>query len=146
MGHFMRIPNSRAINSARKTSKKARTGSAGAVFSLDDASNTTQASPTAQIVSASPVSDISSLLAIQGAESEQQRSAGILHGFNTLDALDALKVDVLSGQVSRQKLLHIASLVEKERANVGDPALMNVLDHIELRARVELAKFEQRQN
>ena len=57
--------------------------------------------------------------------------------------LDALKLDVLSGQVSRHKLGRLALIVANERAQIADPALQNVLDHIELRARVELAKFEQ---
>ena len=95
------------------------------------------------MAAALPIGDISALLAVQGDDQERQRSVAVSRGHDTLDALDSLKIDVLSGQVSRQKLVHLAALVDKERLNFVDPALMNVLDHIELRARVELAKFEQ---
>jgi hypothetical protein len=99
--------------------------------------------PALATASALPIGDISTLLAVQGADRESQRSAAISRGHKTLDALDDLRLDVLSGQVSRQKLIHLAHLVEKERVGLSDIELMSVLDHIELRARVELAKFEQ---
>ena len=93
--------------------------------------------------SVSAIGDISSLLAVQGAQADPRQERAVRQGFDVLDALDALKLDVLSGQVSRQKLTQLASMVAKQREKLADPALMNVLDHIELRARVELAKFEQ---
>ena len=49
------------------------------------------------------------------------KEAAVRQGFETLDALDALKMDVLSGQVSRHKLLQLASMVENSKR-----ALMNL--------------------
>ncbi len=139
----MRIIQNKPVNGVRKSAKGARSSSAEGVFSLDQPSSTPRTAPSTHTASSLPIGDISALLAVQGDDQERQRSAAVSRGHDTLDVLDSLKVDVLSGHVSRQKLLHLASLVDKQRQNLGDPSLMNVLDHIELRARVELAKFEQ---
>ncbi len=138
----MRISESKAINTVRKGTKKARSGASGSLFSLAEAAESRQISTRSGVSSSSMIGDISTLLAIQGADQDQQRLVAIDRGFETLDALDELKLDVLSGSVSRRKLLHLAAIVEKQRSGLNDPGLMKVLDHIELRARVELAKFE----
>ncbi len=131
------------VNGVRKSTKSARSPSAEGVFSLEPHSSASQTAPSTHVATSIPIGDVSALLAVQGDDQERQRSAAVSLGHDTLDLLDNLKIDVLSGQVSRQKLLHLASLVDKQRQNLGNPDLMNVLDHIELRARVELAKFEQ---
>ena len=139
----MRITQNKPISAARRSSKKASSTSSGAVFSVDSHPSLPQTAPSTQVATSLPIGDISALLAVQGDDQQRQRSVAVSRGHDTLDALDSLKIDVLSGQVSRQKLVHLATLVDKQRQNLGDPTLMNVLDHIELRARVELAKFEQ---
>jgi len=139
----MRIIKNGSTGALNKSSKKSSASRAGAGFSIDSAPGLSEAPASAGMSGVSSVGDIASLLALQGPQGGERRQQAVRQGFETLDALDALKVDVLGGQVSRQKLLQLASLVEEERANLSDPGLMNVLDHIELRARVELAKFEQ---
>ncbi len=139
----MRITQNRPIGGARKSSKKAASDGSGAAFNVESHSSLPQTAPATKAATSLPIGSISALLAVQGDEQQQQRSVAVSRGHDTLDVLDSLKIDVLSGQLSRQKLVHLASLVDKQRHNLGDPALMNVLDHIELRARVELAKFEQ---
>jgi Class II flagellar assembly regulator len=139
----MRITENKPVSAVRKSAKKARLNGAGGLFSLDEATDSAPSEAPAKIEMPMAVGDISTLLAVQENLGEQQKTGAINRGFDTLDALDALKIDVLSGNVSRQKLVNLSALVEKQRSNLSDPALMNLLDHIELRARVELAKFDQ---
>ena len=139
----MRIPQAGPAKVVRKSSKSSRSSGAGSVFRIEPSSAQSQAAPSTQVASSLPIGDISALLVVQGDDREHQRRVAVGRGYETLDALDALKIDVLSGQVSRQKLVHLSALVDKQRQSIADPGLMNVLDHIELRARVELAKFEQ---
>ncbi|MCP4934362.1 MAG: hypothetical protein GY927_09195 [bacterium] len=139
----MRITQNRPVSGPRKPSKSTPSSSAEGGFSLGSQTSASQTAPSTQVSTSSPIGGISALLAVQGDDHERQRSAAVSCGHDTLDILDSLKIDVLSGQVSRQKLVHLAALVKKPRDNFGDPTLMNVLDHIELRARVELAKMEQ---
>ena len=141
----MRISQTKAVGATKSKSKAVRSSNGGAVFSLEPSSGPSQTAPSTHVASSLPIGDISALLAVQGDERQRARADAVVRGHETLDALDALKVDVLSGQVTRQKLVHLATLAENQRKNLGDPGLMNILDHIELRARVELAKFEKRQ-
>jgi hypothetical protein len=46
----------------------------------------------------------------------------------------------LAGALSRRSLERLTALVATERAHAVDPRLASVLDEIELRAKVELAK------
>jgi len=51
---------------------------------------------------------------------------------------------LLDGSISEESLGNLSKLVRAKRENVDDPQLMEVLDEIELRAEVELAKLERK--
>jgi len=61
-----------------------------------------------------------------------------------LDQLDELRHGLLDGSISEESLGNLSKLVRAKRENVDDPQLMEVLDEIELRAEVELAKLERK--
>lgn len=65
----------------------------------------------------------------------------VARGEQMLDILDDIKMALLSGQIPQAKLNRLLSVVEGQQAQVRDPQLADILGHIELRARVELAKF-----
>jgi hypothetical protein len=58
-----------------------------------------------------------------------------------LDLLDDIRVGLLEGRVPRGKLEGLLRMVQSRRDEVVDPRLSAVLDEIELRAAVELAKY-----
>jgi hypothetical protein len=60
-----------------------------------------------------------------------------------LDVLDQVKVALLDGELSGADLERLQRSIREERAGTDDPALEAVLDEVELRAAVELAKLEQ---
>ena len=60
-------------------------------------------------------------------------------GNQLLDTLDEIKTDLLVGRVSEGRLNQLMALISQARER-SDPALDGLLDDIELRARVELAK------
>lgn len=72
-------------------------------------------------------------------EDQAREQAGVL-----LDHLDRLRMGIIADGVSEKSLHRIAATVAKQRSAALDPALKSILDEIELRARVELAKFEKR--
>jgi hypothetical protein len=140
---IMRVTENRPLGEVRKAGRAQRTSSSGVVFSLADEASHEEARSVASAGSYVPVADISVLLAMQTFDNErQQRQQEIRQGHAMLDALDELKVGMLSGRVSAQSLTQIASLAYRERNEIGEPGLAKVLSHIELRARVELAKLE----
>jgi hypothetical protein len=97
-------------------------------------------------VSATPaLSGVEALFALQevpDATAERKRAAA--RGDQLLDRLDDLKMGLLLGHISRDKLADLARLARQSSDNVSDPNLKEVLQEIELRARVELAKLQAR--
>lgn len=89
-----------------------------------------------------PVSSISALIGIQEVDDATQRAAkGKKRGMQLLDQLEELRLALLSGMLSREQLLRLSALVKSERERVNDPKLSEILEDIDLRARVELAKY-----
>ncbi len=58
-----------------------------------------------------------------------------------LDRLDELRHGLLMGTLTRRDIEKLAQLVRLRREQVNDPRLTEILDQIELRAEVELAKY-----
>ncbi len=69
------------------------------------------------------------------------RSRGLAHGHAMLDALDGVRLALLQGGLTRGRLEQLAARL---RATVrpADPALARIIDDIELRVAVELAKYD----
>jgi hypothetical protein len=94
---------------------------------------------------AGPVSSVDALLSIQEVDDStggQSRSRARKWGNDILDDLERLRIGIISGVVPRGDLERIAASVEQRKGRTNDPALEMILDEIELRAKVELAKLE----
>lgn len=89
-----------------------------------------------------PVSGVDALLSVQeiGGESDAE-SQGQRRGKDLLDRLDELRLDLLEGRLAASTIQRLADLAASQRAQVRDPRLAEILDEIELRAAVELAKL-----
>ena len=59
-----------------------------------------------------------------------------------LDVLDEVKLGLLEGGVSSAALDRLMLAVRQERGEADEPRLRNLLEEIETRAAVELAKLE----
>lgn len=117
-----------------------RAGRAGAIFSLDLAE-----APRASQRAAAPMPAVmlDSLLAVQAVGDALERRRRAVHkGRDTLDVLDDLKLAILAGRVTPDLLVRLREMLKARRERVDDPALDDVLAHIELRAAVEAAKLE----
>ncbi len=58
-----------------------------------------------------------------------------------LDVLDDLKLALLEGGVPKSRLVALMDLLKSRRDETSDPRLEAVLDEVEVRAAVELAKL-----
>jgi len=58
-----------------------------------------------------------------------------------LERLEDIRVGMLTGYVSKDRLEDLVRLVNDKRPGAVDGRLRDVLDEIELRAKVELAKL-----
>ena len=133
----MRIEGSyRPTGSGRSTA--AGRGSTGEVFRLDGGAAARETSAAAA-TTASPTID--SLLALQAvADPLLGRRKAVRRGTQLLDALDSLKADLLAGRIGEGRLNLLMALLGQARG-ASEPDLESLLDDIELRARVELAKL-----
>ena len=71
------------------------------------------------------------------------RSKGVLfrYGDDLLDRLDELRLAILAGVVSKERLTELAQKLRQKRQETDDPRLNEIIDEIELRAEVEVAKL-----
>ena len=103
------------------------------------------AEPHAQFVAGpGPIAAMDSILALQDmGDATDGRSKGLSHGEQLLDILDSVRDGLLAGGIPRATLNKLAVAVTRRHDVFADPKLQDVLDQIELRAHVELAKLEQ---
>lgn len=123
--------------------KGARSVSGGPAFSPKVPGGPAETAPLASARQVSAVSSVDALLALQevGGPLERRRRA-VSRAGRLLDSLEALKVGVLEGVVTSATLQALARGVREERARTDDQRLESVLDEIETRAMVEMAKLE----
>ncbi len=129
------------IESTARSTSVSRSGAArnagGGFFVSDEAApaRTAGADPVAQ------TSSIDALLALQSVEDPLfAKKKAIRRGTTLLDTLETIKADLLLGQVSEGRLNQLMMVITSARER-SVPGLDDLLDDIELRARVELAKF-----
>jgi hypothetical protein len=85
------------------------------------------------------------ILALQGeGDPAERRRRSLKRGHDLLDALDRLKAGLLAGRIAVDDLKGLVARLSDRPESTGDPGLDDVLAHIELRARVELAKLAAR--
>jgi hypothetical protein len=136
----MKVDPSRRVNtpSTRKTSKSGSTS--GTQFSglLEE----TQESRSAQGTRAATA--VGGLLAVQEADADGRRGAkqGQAQGEDLLARLERLRDGLLLGAIPESELRGLAHTIKQTKERTfTDPRLGEILDEIELRARVELAKL-----
>ncbi|MDB5445290.1 MAG: flagellar assembly protein FliX [Phenylobacterium sp.] len=116
----------------------------GGVFRLPDMGETASAASTSGVARTGGVMGMDALLALQdvGGPLERKRRA-VSRAGRILDVLDEIKMALLDGELSLGQLDRLRRAVRDERALTEDPKLEGLLDDIELRAAVEIAKLEQ---
>ena len=116
----------------------------GGGFRLPETSDAGTATPAAGAGRIAGVMGVDALLALQdvGGPLERRRRA-VGRAGRILDVLDEIKLALLDGGLSLGQLDRLRQVVRDERALTDDPKLEGVLDEIELRAAVEIAKLEQ---
>ena len=90
------------------------------------------------------VSALSGLLGVQEVEEDGERASRrrlAQRGADILDKLEEIRRDILAGVVPRDRLENLAQSLRQRRVQVSDPRLIEIIDEIELRAAVEIAKL-----
>jgi hypothetical protein len=97
-----------------------------------------------QTAASQSIAGIDTLLALQGAEDPMARAARkrmTMRADDLLEELDGLRLALLSGGLTVGHVIDIADVVASHRERIMDPRLTAVLDEIDLRAQIEIAKL-----
>jgi|GEM_PF-247960 len=90
------------------------------------------------------IAQVDTLLAVQGADNPTERAArkrSRIRSDKILDALDDVRMAMLRGDLTIGHMVDIADVVASHRERISDPGLTSIMDEIDLRAQVELAKM-----
>lgn len=123
----------------------AKGGQGFAVGSAGSAGGAREAAPATRTGGAAGVNSVGALLALQELEGPLERKRrAVGRATRILDVLDEVKLALLGGDGDTKSLSRLREAVRQERLATEDPNLEGVLDEIETRAAVELAKRETR--
>lgn len=138
----MKVGGSKGPKGASKSNKSASSdGDSSVDFSqyiTGGASETSGSSATQSIA------QLDSLLAVQEVEDPTQKSSkkkARLRANTILDKLENIRVRMLGGNLTVGHMIDVADVVASHRDKIDDPALTAIIDEIDLRAQVELAKM-----
>jgi hypothetical protein len=136
----MKITGSKGLNAPSSAALR-RAGGSG--FALGGAGGAPAASETSVALGVSALGSLDALIALQEVEGPLgRRRRAIGRAGRLLDELDGLKLALLDGDVDEGGLQRLSDAVREQREATSDPRLEALLDQIEARAAVELAKLE----
>lgn len=128
-------------------SSVARPTRSGGAFSLGGSAPSAASAPAMSAGAASGLAGVSALMALQGVEDvTERRRRSIRRGRGLLDRLDELKLAMLAGEAGEGVLARLGRDIGEDRPDEDDAGLRSLLDQIDLRAKVELAKAEVRRS
>jgi hypothetical protein len=130
-------------STSRVETQAVRRKALGAATSGSFAVSETQDAHAQIVAGPGPIAALDSILALQDmGDASDGRSKGLAHGEQLLDILDSVRDGLLAGGIPRATLNRLAAAITRRQDHFSDPKLQDVLDEIELRAHVELAKLE----
>ena len=97
-----------------------------------------------QVNTTQSIASVDALLAAQATEDPTARAAKQRmrrRSHNVLDHLERIRMAMLNGSLTVGHMIDIADVVASHREKITDPALTAIMDEIDLRAQVELAKM-----
>lgn len=125
------------ISGVRRTGKSGKTGSSEFSKLLDETAEAGQATGPSGVQSVDSVLTVQEVGDREGNARRARERAELM-----LDRLDDIRHGLLMGAIPNDRLEELAAAVRRQREAVDDPRMVEILDEIELRARVELAKFQ----
>lgn len=140
----MKITYTPPVKATDKTRKKSGSSSTSDADFEGFLGGADEASATSGTQAASGVNTFLFMQEVSDEEVARQRA--MQHGKQVLQGLEQLHRDLLMGTVPLSTLSRLQSTIDRQRETFTDPRLKQILDEIELRAAVELAKLERAQS
>ena len=141
----MKVSGTGSVGAAGASRAKPAGGSSSS-FSLPSVNAASGAASTAAVGGLSGVGSVDALLALQetGAVGNplERKKRAVRRADQILDILGEVRVAMIDGDISHSTLDRLTRAIREQRENTDDPKLEGVLNEIEPRAAVELAKLQ----
>ncbi|MDP6786709.1 MAG: flagellar assembly protein FliX [Rhodospirillales bacterium] len=139
----MKISRVGSSGKATKSRRKGKASRSDAVFAehLKDVAGTTE---TAGLTETTPVQASEGVLAVQevpNSTAGRSRARTLRYGEDMLDSLDEIRDGLLAGAISKNDVAELARTMRARRQRSDDSRLNEIIDEVELRAEVEIAKL-----
>ena len=137
----MKIQGTGQTQDSSKTKKKGKASASDGSFESFISSGVKDAEATKAMHS---IAQVDALLSVQEAEDPTAHAAKQrMHRRSTtiLGELDNIRMAMLNGNMTVGHMLDIADVVASHREKIADPVMTAIMDEIDLRAQVELAKI-----
>lgn len=133
-------PTGRLNTSPTRRAGKARKSAGASEFARQVSGSDNEPAPAATVSTSVSVNPFLSVQEVADATTGAAKAKAQAEAM--LDRLDELRMGLLSGRISRERLDGLVRLAHTSREPNLDSRLNAVLDEIELRAKVELAKLD----
>lgn len=145
----MKIEGPKKTDSSSKTGKsgKARKSSSGDKASFINHLSAAmggdgEIEQTDALASTAGVAGILGIQAAEEATERESRKQAIEYGGDVLADLDDLRMGLITGRYSLPQLERLSQNLQNRRDNITDEKLIEILNEIDLRAQVEIAKYQ----
>lgn len=138
----MKVSKTGGANGVSSTKKKKPTSGSNGAFA--EALGNVQTSDSVPVSEGAAVGNVDGVFAVQAipdAMDGRSRRELTQFGDDVLDDLDQLRLGILNGAFSKDKLAALAHKLRQKRQTSDDSALNSIIQEIELRAEVEIAKL-----
>lgn len=142
----MKVSSTGGVGATGPSRAKSAGGASG--FSLPSVNAASGAASTASVGGLSGVGSVDALLALQAAASVgdplERKKRAVRRADHILDILGEVRIALIDGDISHSTLDRLSRVIREQREATDDPRLEGVLNEIETRAAVELAKLQAR--
>ncbi len=126
-----------------KTGAKKSSGDASFSGLVDDTEETAGQKPVSGVMSVGQLDALLSLQESTDSASEEAMKKAKQRASLLLDHLDQVRIGILTGGIPIAALQQLTRIVGQHRDKIMDPKLAEILDEVDLRVQVELAKHSQ---
>lgn len=138
----MKVSGSSSIKGKLKSGKTGGASGGGAAFAgMISSGSGGEADEVESTQTIANISAVSVINEVDNVDPEEQKRQAVQHGHDILDDLEELRNSILMGTLSEQALENAYKKAVANREKTNDPHLEEVIDEIEVRAAVELAKL-----
>ena len=126
------------VSNTKRSKSTIKSGEMAFTAVLDGEIKTERPSPSVKVATLDAIVPIDS-----AAVEEQHKNIAKGRAVFILDRLEDIRQGLLLGAISQSGLQELARTIREARGETLDPKMSDILDDIELRAKIELAKLEQ---